>query len=395
MTLVLDENGFEAELVEKIKERTTDFLMKCKQGEADYSLTPISDTSPFSLCFALFLANSSGRLNGLESEFPLFTRRIVEGVYQHAKIREKEQDLRIDKSFLQLLSFSLSALHLLGVLDEHPLDDLVLPLLPENMVDHLTRIKAVDGVPQSGNLAMFMAILSIYAEQFLNRDMGNSISDWVELHIQNMNSFGFWGDEKIKHLQFQNGYHQYEILEYLEINNPKIRNAAEFVRGLKDKRGQFAPYFGGSGCYDYDAVSILTSPELANGFDLQLLEQTASTILSEQNSDGGFSESQWVRPRNFKVLSQGVLHVLNGKRASIIERGRYFLALQSPRHNRMHTHWTSYSRHWGESNLWDTWFRLLTIARIDCALDPKNSRRWGFIDFPGIGYHPSMKEELH
>ena len=65
---------------------------------------------------------------------------------------------------------------------------------------------------------------------------------------------------------------------------------------------------------------------------------------------------------------------------------RYFLALQRPKHNKLQTHWTKESRRWDQSNLWDTWFRLMTIARVDMRLDSGNEMRWKFISFPGIGF---------
>jgi hypothetical protein len=52
-----------------------------------------------------------------------------------------------------------------------------------------------------------------------------------------------------------------------------------------------------------------------------------------------------------------------------------------------------YSREWGESSLWDSWFRMLSVARIQAALHPSEATQWGFIDFPGIGYHRSLHRE--
>lgn len=51
-------------------------------------------------------------------------------------------------------------------------------------------------------------------------------------------------------------------------------------------------------------------------------------------------------------------HTLNafGKGPLFTERLRYGLTLQRPKHDRIHTHWSQYSRRWDESNLWDTWF---------------------------------------
>jgi hypothetical protein len=77
------------------------------------------------------------------------------------------------------------------------------------------------------------------------------------------------------------------------------------------------------------------------------------------------------------------------------ERLRYGLALQRAKHDRIHTHWSGYSRRWDESDLWDSWFRMMTLARIDAALDHQPAAGWGFINYPGIGYHPSLGSGWH
>lgn len=73
------------------------------------------------------------------------------------------------------------------------------------------------------------------------------------------------------------------------------------------------------------------------------------------------------------------------------ERLRYAATLKRPKHDRIHTHWSRYQRRWDESDLWDSWFRMLTLARIECAFDPARAAAWGFIDYPGIGWHPSLR----
>ena len=163
---------------------------------------------------------------------------------------------------------------------------------------------------------------------------------------------------------------------------------------MADAQGHFAPYPGGGGCFDYDAVFMLTPkgrvPDAAVG---ALLRTTASTLVSEQQADGGFCESLYVRPRSTANLLRTARHVLGvlPNLAATVESGRYALALQRPLHDRIPSHWSTYSRRWDESDLWDSWFRMLALARIECAMDPAAASRWGFIDYPGIGYHPALR----
>jgi len=383
------ETGFDDQYVRLLKEKAYRFLESCREVSGGYSLTPVTDSSAFTDCFAIFLYHLVGRLDHEILDFSIMADRIVNGLRVYKKIREDEGvQLNKDKGYLQLLSFSLSALFLLDAQKRYPLDDLVVPILPIDIQQYLHEIKAAQGVARSGNLAMCIAIISIYADRYIDKDSSQLINDWINFHLDAMNRYGFWGSNKMTHLQFQNGYHQYEIFEYLDTVNNKLDAAAEYILSLSDRRGQYAPYFGGSGCYDYDAISIICAHQRdLNEAERTHVIQTAQTILSEQNGDGGFSESQWIRPRSLKTFGAGIGHVLSAPSMSMImERGRYFAALQSPKHDRMHTHWTHVSRKWSESNLWDTWFRLLTIARIDVALNKENFVRWGFIDFPGIGF---------
>jgi hypothetical protein len=226
-------------------------------------------------------------------------------------------------------------------------------------------------------------------------DTRATVGRWLELHFQTMNRFGFWGpDDGMAHLAFQNGYHQYEIFEYLGIRSQRQEEAVAAVRGLADDEGRFAPYPGGGGCYDYDAVFMLTP----HGRPLdeetaRILRRTRDAILAEQTPEGGFAESHAVRPRSLRNWRRSARHVAGawGKWPLFRERLRYNLTLQRPKHDRIHTHWSRYSRRWDEANLWDSWFRMLTLARIEVTLDPAKAGDWGFIDYPGIGFHPSVR----
>jgi hypothetical protein len=199
------------------------------------------------------------------------------------------------------------------------------------------------------------------------------------------------------HLQFQNGYHQYEILEYLHVDNPKLPAARQAVATLADSSGHFAPYPGGSGCYDYDAVFVLTAGGSVRDERIRfLLDRTAGSILDQQGREGGFCESRHVRPRTIATVQKFGRQVASAwnRPPLFVERLRYALTLQRPKHDEIHTHWSADGRGWDESNLWDTYFRLLTLARIDTALNSGGALSWGFIPYPGIGHHAHTAAEL-
>jgi hypothetical protein len=371
-----------------VQSRYRAFIDSCRDRVSAYRLTPRAEPTAYATCFAVFglhLIGETGALKDAAQGIALQLR---------SSLRSERQRMAPEsKAYRQLLAFTMSALAVLGAIEEDPLEELVREQLPAD-VDSALR-GALAGEPQSGNQAMFTAVFLLHAERYLGIDTRDALGRWLALHLARMNRFGFWGPQSgMTHLQFQNGYHQYEIFEYLGIRNPRQEHAIAAVRSLADRDGRFAPYPGGGGCYDYDAVFVLT-PEgrPLDEESARVLRLTRDAILSEQTPEGGFAESHAVRPRSLRNWRRAARQVADalGNRPLFLERLRYNLTLQRPKHNRIHTHWSRYSRRWGEANLWDSWFRMLTLARIEIALDPSKASEWGFIDYPGIGFHPSVR----
>jgi len=367
------------------------FTRLCSTGHDDYRLTPRAEPSAYARCFGIYCQTLS------RQPFAPASQTVLADAVRSAvrQARTSQGPRRRDKAFRQLLAFSLSALAALKALDD-PLADLVEEQIPTDVRAELKALGCLDGRPGSGNQAMFLAVFLLHARDFLGANVQPQIDDWIDLHLERMNQSGFWGPDRGRtHLQFQNGYHQYEILEYLGVQNPKAAQARAMVQALADPDGHFAPYPGGGACYDYDAVFVLTpNGRIPNEDTRSLLQHTASTLMKEQRPDGGFAESLSVRPRSLVNAARFASHIARSTPHPqlFIERLRYGLALQRPRHDRMHTHWSVYSRRWNESDLWDSWFRMLTLARIQVALDPANLSEWGFIDYPGIGYHAGLRK---
>lgn len=372
------------------------FLDACRASEADFRLTPNAEPTSYARCFGVFGLYLIGEAAALDAA----RDRLVEALrddLRHARAAAGPGVHR-DKAWRQLLCFTLSALALLGGLDEDPLRDLVEEQLPSDLEAELHQSGAPAGRAQSGNQAMFLAIFLLHARDRLGRDTTADLELWLRLHRQSINRFGFWGPEAgPTHLHFQNGYHQYEVFEYLDADNPAEQSALRSVASLADPLGHFAPYPGGGGCFDYDAVFVLTPGGRAPEDEAlrALLRRTADTIAAEQQQDGGFCESLRVRPRRAGLTGFAERLASARNPALLKERLRYAVTLQRPKHDRIHTHWSRYQRRWGESNLWDSWFRMLTLARIEAAFEPERAGRWGFIDYPGIGWHPSLRDRVH
>jgi len=374
--------------------RVSEFAKLCFSRDGMSRLTPNAEPTLFALCFYIFLANLL-RESFSATQVDVMSRMIRDGIRSE---RKKFSVVPMDKPYRQLLCFSLSALKILGSLENDTLDDLVLEQIDKPISDQLEAYGCLTGAPGAGNQAMFVAIFLIHCRDYLQVDTQSLIDEWVQKHLDAMNRFGFWGPNRgMTHLQFQNGYHQYEIFDYLRVKTKRMKSAAYQTLSLCDAAGHFAPYPGGGGCFDYDAVTILTRGEGKLDEEVtNILLTLADSILSGQQDDGGFAESLMVRPRSIEHFSLFISQIMSaiGNWPLFIERTRYAISLQRIKHNRITTHWSHYSRAWGESNLWDSWFRMSSLARIEIALDSRAIKTWGFIDYPGIGYHPLLGSPL-
>jgi hypothetical protein len=373
------------------------FVKAAEIGKGDFALVHSGIPSLFARATAVFGATLLGCIDELKGDRALLASKLRADLRSYLRDHQPSGILT-QKAPMQALTLTLSALAAIGRLDEDPFEDLIRPMLPVDVCAVLDDVGALDGRPQSGNIAMCLAVVLIHARRFLGVDTAAAMKTWVDLHLARMNRFGFWGTEQgMTHLQFQNGYHQYEILEYLEVENPKLSAARQAVATLADSSGHFAPYPGGSGCYDYDAVFVLTAGGSTPDEHVRsLLETTAGSILDQQDENGGFCESRHVRPRTLATVQKFGQQVASAwnRPPLFAERLRYALTLQRPKHDEIHTHWSADGRGWNESNLWDTYFRLLALARIDVALNGSRALSWGFLPYPGIGHHPNSRAEI-
>ena len=301
-------------------------------------------------------------------------------------VRRQAVKALASKSYRQLIAFTLSALKILDALQDKPLRSHV-GSIPHDIEHYLLTTGVFKGTPRSGNFAMFIAIYLEYLRRFCGVDNSRCLNDWIDLHLSSMNNFGFWGTgENITHLHFQNGFHQYEILDYFGVNMDKREQAIAATATLVDPQGHFAPYPGGGGCYDYDATCILTPHGKLPAAQVvrETLKQTSNTIFNSQQPNGGFGENLLVRPR-INAITGYFERLTSAKNFALLkERGKYAINLQRRKHNRISTHWSVYSRRWNEANLWDTWFRSLALARINYAFGGFVQPPLNFIDFPEL-----------
>lgn len=265
-----------------------------------------------------------------------------------------------------------------------------------DLVKFLDQKGCSNGLPGSGNYAMFCAIFLTYQyEKTGHKKYLKLMKIWFDYHnsIQNKDD-GFWGNSMSSnpYIRFQNSFHQIIIYEYWKEDLNFSNIIVDKIISICDFRGQFAPWPGGGGCYDYDAIHILIKYGIEKGYRIKkiksLLNNTYHTLLNSQNFDSGFCESKY-RPKNFwKIFTlQNLIFFLNSKSFEILyQRLRHTYSVSRNSHNLINNHWSSFGHSWSESDIWNTWFRSLAVAEISRFLNFNNTK-YNFQDFIGLGFN--------
>ena len=371
---------------ETFKIRVNKFLKQLIDKEDDVHLSLNSGKSDFALCFLIHTLFLIGNTEILKNKRLVWINKLEQNI-----ISASTKNLN-SKTFQQLLSLTISCLIILDNPKNLIIKNFCLKLIPKNINTYLNKIGADLGRPGSGNLSMFVAIFCIYLMKYYNINLNDKINSWVKFHKNSMNHYGFWSNKKYSNFRysfFQNGFHQYEIFNYLNFHDFPLENMQKNILNLQDKYGHFSSIPGGTACHDYDAIYFLTyknkDTNIKNNLNISL-EKIANRILNIQHKDGGFAESLFVRPLNLNKFLIQLDHINIKNKDGRNERIQRFFANLRPKNSYIKNHWLDYKLDWNETNIFNTWFKILSLAKIDFYFN-NEVKHWNFLNFPGIGYN--------
>ena len=363
-----------------------------------YQFNKDSDDTIFCTCFALFILDLFKETNQFsDNERKQWTSHIQSFQNKEHGYFEPEVYYHTDKerNCYQLTCFCLSALKILETEPKFPLKFIEQWKTPEDIKTYLLERGCHEGRPGSGNKAMFLAIFLTYQyERTKESHLLEKIDAWFDFHNKTQNRNGFWGsDMKSLYLHgLQNGFHQFVIYFYWQKEVPKIHNIIDITLMSQDRQGYFAPTPGGEACHDYDAIHILAMAHRITDYRKDEIEESLRkafvAILKTGNSDGGFCQSKSKMINIFDFIRHVPFYLT--KRPSYLwyYRARSCFATMLKRKDVINTGWTEKPRFWNESNLWDSWFRCLTLAEIAHTIDDKvleSFRNVSFHEAPGLG----------
>ena len=380
----------------KIERNVLHWLENMLVGVKQYKMNKQAGASIFSSIFALYiyiLFNKPYQWNSLEKKSWANYIQLYQDEKTGLFIPDGFSCNLNSKPVYQLTAFCLSALNHLNAKPKYKLTFIKQFKKSGDINNYLKTNGCLDGYPSSGNMAMFLAIFLTYEyENTGGKKYIDLINIWFDEHNKNINKeTGYWGDWSKKHpfLGFQNGFHQYLIYNYWSQEHPYYKKIVDNILNLQDNRGHFAPYPGGGGCYDLDATDTLINFGYKKGYRKEEIKKALfllyENIIKSQNIDGGFCETIRIPESLFGIFSLDMIKFILSTHNISISKYK-FKKLKSCIHNRViKTHWVKDGRLWNESNMWDTWFRLLTIAEIDTIINFSNLK-WGFLNTIGLGW---------
>jgi len=380
------------------RNRVLGWVRKMQTGPTQFKMNAGAEGTIFTTCFSLFIFDLFGEV----STWP-----------------QKEKDLWIDyinsfqdkdsgyflpdnhngefnvKLVHQLTAFCLSALDILGTSARYNLNFLSQWKNLEDVYNYLEDKGCSRGLPGSGNMGMFLAIFLIYEyERTGESHLLDKINAWFKFHNETQNQNGFWGSDLRSHYLhgLQNGFHQFIIYFYQGQKLPRFNRIVDVVLMCQDRDGFFAPTPGGEACYDYDAIHILVNAyrvlSYKRGEIAESLEKVFYAILGNQNGDGGFCQSRQ-RPNGIVGIIKHLPFYVSGKAPYLWYYKLGKTAYAAMRKKTVTTEWVEKGRRWDESNLFDTWFRCLSLAEIVNTIDLKNNLgldKANFHKVVGIGF---------
>lgn len=391
-----------------LRRRALDWLetMAAAPGPGDYRLHARAEPTIFASCFAVFLRHLLGDLDRLTAnERSLWLTALqrhqdpASGLFVDPGNTDRARDELHDATHLnqQLTTFCLGAVHALGGRPRHRL-----AFVDEWSAD---RVRGwLDGLDWSepwncGNKAMFLGICLAYdAEHGGGAQVRESLDAWFAWHDAHQNPrSGFWGEGlRAGYMEGLGGaYHQFTVYNY--VGRP-IQYADRIVdRALlvQCHDGMYSSYLGGATCYELDAVDVLVHLYARRDYRRaeirDALRRVLPGVLSMQNPDGGFC---WGRYRPYTV-SDAVRLVADTARhrsaAQLYLGARAAMATRVKPRPVIRTGWAKAGRDWCDSSVFDTWFRLVTIAEISKVLAdvPYATYPWQFLTVPGLGWFPA------
>jgi len=387
--------------------KTKNFILNSYNGDGSFSYSPANKISNlYSTCFGVMCLDLIGELDKFKDKEKI-TKYIQN--YQDKKIGYFIDKTAIHKDKtahnqeyinLQLTDFSQMAL---SALNKKPLYKYIFLEKYKNkdyLKGWLYKLDW-DNPWLVSNLIMFILNCLIYENEKENKEYINFLINWL---IKNQNpQNGYWnlGKKSTLHNQMAGAYHFLIFYTYLSKKPNYIERIIDSTLIIQNYDGLFNYAGGGGACDDLDAIDLLCRAKFYTDYrkeDIKkALKKAYFALLKNQNNDGGFC---WAKRKSFDLLK--ILNIINAKNFKLPIRD-FIKNIKAKIENQFQVIFLRHRLVWyysgikkmkislDKSDIWSTWFRLLSIATIEKTFPEitrnKKSFNWNMRKKSGLGFY--------
>jgi len=373
------------------------YVAALRRGPADYRMTADLGGSLFTACFAYFVRHllaDAARTDDADALAAAIdaAQDPVTGSWAAGRAGAHADHTRAHVDW-QLASFAVSALAALGRAPAHHLRFLEPLRAPDAVREYLNGLAWARNPWNSGNRALFLgALLSDSGKPPAVGGGTAALGAWFEWHDRHARPSGFWGEGHRSdwYVGMGGAAHQYLVYHFHGREPPHLRAAVDRVLRMQYPDGRFWPVPGGGSCYELDALEILAVGRAWNDHRRDEVGEAArramDVVLASRNADGGFS---WAARRWFDAADAWRALARTGDvRTRLWTLRALANAHVLRREEARRTAWVEGSHPVGVSSVYDTWFRLLTLATASrLTADPRTGGlAWTAVPAPNWGY---------
>jgi hypothetical protein len=223
----------------------------------------------------------------------------------------------------------------------------------------------------TSNKLMYLFYFLIFEQERLkidNKSVIRHLFAFLDLH-QDADT-GFWGarnETSAEHAMF-GAAHVYQFYDFCGREISHVRAIVDSTLALQNPYGLFGSRFGGA-CEDFDGVEVLCMIAKRYDYKGETVKgascNTYRAIGNKQNPDGGFSY--------YLDTRSGIKRALD--------------AIRSRKYVYRYGGWQRMQNDGLKSDLWATYFRILTMAKVERLLNLEGHHQYTFYSLPGWGYY--------
>ncbi|MDS1795610.1 hypothetical protein QX216_18575 [Vibrio parahaemolyticus] len=245
------------------------------------------------------------------------------------------------------------------------------------------------------NNVMFILNFLIHQNEVENKKYIDYILDWLDENQSNENGMWNLGHKSTLHNQMAGAFHFQYFFDYFKRKKNNTNLIVDNTLLIQDYDGLFSYASGGGSCDDLDGIDLLCRnyhdvDEYRKDKIIKALMKAKASLLVNQNNDGGFC---WAKRTKFNF--KNVIHMipirlilakenLDAKRSFIMKVKNIIATIFFKKKLKWQfSGIDKCSIMIDESDIFSTWFRLLSISMIDKVINNEPLKIRSKI---GIGY---------